>query len=127
MDERRSLERPSLTFPPQVSRRQFLQFVVNQRNYSVQGLLIADMNTLQQFRDLHNRCHITARPTEGFRNFARLSGSRQLRIPRCFVPGADHVFRVGTGINVRLSVGAGLAAELEDAIAEALAAVMRYE
>lgn len=86
MDERRSIERPSLTFPPQVSCRQFLQFVVNQRNYSVQGLLIADMNTLQQFRDLHGRCHITAGPTEGVRNFPCVSGSRQLRIPGASCP-----------------------------------------
>src|SRR5207248_4529939 len=47
---------------------------------------------------------------------------------RRFVSRADHIFRVGTGIDVRFTV-AGLAAKLENAIAEASqeGTVMRYE
>jgi hypothetical protein len=55
VDERRRVERPRLSFPTQVSRRQFFQFVVHQRNHRVQGLLIAAMNPLEELRDLHGR------------------------------------------------------------------------
>ena len=86
VDERGRVQRPDLAFPPQVSRRQFLQLIVNERNHCMESLLIACMNTLQQFRDLHGRCHITAGPTEGVRNFPCVSGSRQLRIPGASCP-----------------------------------------
>ena len=55
VDERGRVQRPDLAFPPQVSRSQFLQLIVNERNHCMESLLIACMNTLQQFRDLHGR------------------------------------------------------------------------
>ena len=43
--------RPGL--PAEVSRGEFLQFVVNERNHGGQSLRITFMNTLEQVRNLH--------------------------------------------------------------------------
>ena len=45
--ESRRVEPPCLALTPQMSRREFLQFLVDERNDNVQGLRIAGMNTLQ--------------------------------------------------------------------------------
>jgi len=51
--QRGAIERPLAAFPPQVARRQLLQFLVNQRNHRVQSFLVAGMHAAQKVGDLH--------------------------------------------------------------------------
>jgi hypothetical protein len=55
MNQTCGFNRARPTFSPEVSRRQFLELVVNDRNHGIESSLIAAVNTLQQFRDLHRR------------------------------------------------------------------------
>ena len=75
VDERGRIERPRLAFPPEVTRCQFLQLVVNERNHCVESLLIPGMNTLQQFRDLHGRLPYYSTAERGVKDFRSVQAS----------------------------------------------------
>lgn len=67
-----TLERAWPAFPPQVSRLRFLQFVINERNHRVQGLLIAGVDTLRQLRDLHGGLPYYSRADGGLEDLSSI-------------------------------------------------------
>jgi hypothetical protein len=45
MNQFRRVERWAFAFPPEVGRREFFQFAINERNYSIYSLWVTGMDT----------------------------------------------------------------------------------
>jgi hypothetical protein len=58
VDERGCLQRAHAAFAPQVAGRKLLQLVIHERNDRVEGLVVALVNPLKEFGDLHGGRHL---------------------------------------------------------------------